>query len=232
MEPWPHSSSSWPRWCSNTLHKLPPTWMMLSFTVTSVQSMCSRWLQSCSLCWGGGSGFMANLKMFAVVWGLPPERQTGAPSDGEASSHCILSVTKPKRRWGSFGAGWFVPNFGEQTSPLTDLTQKVAPDLVLWMQQCQVVFHVKPCSRPNFFPPVYSEDWHFAHRAGGSFVAAGKRADHPVVYFSWKLSVRLTVAHLKKSAWLWGGGLSLFLRPGVLMDPLLKSRHNAVTLLH
>lgn len=167
---------------------------MLSFTVTSVQSMCSRWLQSWSLCWGGGvRGSCPTWKCLQLkgrtVLGLPPERQTGAPSDGEASSHCILSVTKPKRRWGSFGAGWFVPNFGEQTSPLTDLTQKVAPDLVLWMQQCQVVFHVKPCSRPNFFPPVYSEDWCFAHRAGGSFVAAGKRADHPVVYFSWKLWV-------------------------------------------
>jgi len=35
---------------------------------------------------------------------------------------------------------WFILAFVELTSPLTDLTQKGASDLVQWIEQCQLAF--------------------------------------------------------------------------------------------
>nr|XP_061836561.1 uncharacterized protein LOC133619518 [Nerophis lumbriciformis] len=83
----------------------------------------------------------------------------------------------------------FIPRFLDLTSPLTDLTRKVAPELVQWSEQCQRVFEkVKKalCEEPVLCMPNFaillSAGRRVGQGAGGGTVPAsgGRRPPRPV----------------------------------------------------
>nr|XP_061779417.1 uncharacterized protein LOC133570739 [Nerophis lumbriciformis] len=69
----------------------------------------------------------------------------------------------------------FIPRFLDLTSPLTDLTRKVAPELVQWSEQCQRVFEKADASGRGLGAVL-------SQRVGG--------VNRPVLYISRKLSDR------------------------------------------
>ncbi|XP_026003826.1 uncharacterized protein LOC113009615 [Astatotilapia calliptera] len=92
----------------------------------------------------------------------------------------------------------FVPGFAQLTSPLTDLTQKGAPDLVQWTGPCQAAFvQVKKalCGEPLLHTPNFSLPFVLqtdaSDRGLGAVLSQQVRgADRPVLYISRKLAER------------------------------------------
>lgn len=114
-----------------------------------------------------------------------------------------------------------MPNYVELTCPLTDRTQKCAPNLVQWPEQCYrfrkpsvehtcfTLLHTSVCrikGREKSFPPFYPADWRLEQRAFCS--SRYGVANRLVVFISRKLSDREAQYSTVKRVF--GGWLTLF----------------------
>lgn len=89
----------------------------------------------------------------------------------------------------------FMTGFVELTSHVTNLTQKCAPDLVQWTEQCQAVFvqvQKTLCGEPLFYTPNFPLSFILQIDAlnrglGARLFQQVRGVDRPVVYISRKL---------------------------------------------